>query len=156
MADTLSLDTAWQADRSHQLDTIMLAPTRDLVSQLNQRARDHRLTGQQLGPTVRLADGNQASVGELIITCTNDRTLRLPATDRVKNRDRWTVTHVHDCGDLTVQHRHNQLTVRLPTEYLQASAKLGYATTVTPPKACRSTPCMASPADRSHGNSCTQ
>jgi DNA primase catalytic core len=122
--------TAWQTDRSHQLDTIMLAPTRDLVSQLNQRARDHRLTGQPHGPAVRLADGNQASVGELIITRTNDRTLRVSATDWVKNGDRWTVTAVHDGGDLTVQHSHNQLAVRLPAEYLQASAELGYATTV--------------------------
>ena len=36
---------AWQADRSHGLDAIMLAPTRELVAQLNQRARDHRLAG---------------------------------------------------------------------------------------------------------------
>jgi AAA domain len=32
---------AWQNDRNHGLDTIMLAPTRELVSSLNQRARDH-------------------------------------------------------------------------------------------------------------------
>ena len=34
---------AWQTDRSSGLDAIMLAPTRELVSQLNQRARAHRL-----------------------------------------------------------------------------------------------------------------
>ena len=42
---------------------------------------------------VRLADGNQASVGDVIITRSNDRRLRLTATDWVKNGDRWTITH---------------------------------------------------------------
>jgi hypothetical protein len=43
---------------------------------------------------VTLADGNQASIGDLIITRSNDRRLRLTATDWVKNGDRWTSTHV--------------------------------------------------------------
>ena len=34
---------AWQTDRTAGLDTIMLAPTRDLVAELNTRARHHRL-----------------------------------------------------------------------------------------------------------------
>src|SRR5215213_1407063 len=38
--------SAWQADRTRGLDAIMLAPTRDLASQLNQRARSHRLAGE--------------------------------------------------------------------------------------------------------------
>ena len=40
---TTTLDAvfnAWQADRSRGLDAIMLAPTRELVSRLNQRARE--------------------------------------------------------------------------------------------------------------------
>ena len=36
---------AWQADRAAGLDSVMLAPTRDLVSELNQQARAHRLDG---------------------------------------------------------------------------------------------------------------
>jgi AAA domain len=51
--------SAWQTDRSSGLDAIMLAPTRELVSQLNQRARAHRLVaepGQQ--PARRLAAGD--------------------------------------------------------------------------------------------------
>src|SRR5674476_1387910 len=39
--------TAWQADRGRGLDSIMLAPTRELVSELNQRARAHRLGEDQ-------------------------------------------------------------------------------------------------------------
>ena len=41
---TEDLFTAWQADRSQGLDALMLAPTRELAAELNQRARTHRLT----------------------------------------------------------------------------------------------------------------
>ena len=124
---------AWQADRAAGLDAIMLAPTRELVSELNQRARAHRLEGAdpaRLGPARRLADGNEASIGELIITRTNDRKLRTSATDWVKNGDRWTVLGLHEGGDLTVQHTQHGRTVRLPREYVEASTELGYACTV--------------------------
>ena len=84
--------TAWVLDRSAGLDAIMLAPTRELVAELNRRARNHRLNGDVPNAVVRLADGNQASVGDVIITRTNDRRLRLTATDWVKNGDRWTIT----------------------------------------------------------------
>ncbi|MEJ7742372.1 MAG: MobF family relaxase [Nocardioidaceae bacterium] len=96
--------SGWQADRGKGLDSIMLAPTRDLVSELNQRARTHRVDGADPSPTLRLADGNEASVGELIITRSNDRRLRTSSTDWVKNGDRWTVLAIDDKGGLTVQH----------------------------------------------------
>src|SRR5680860_756949 len=50
---------AWQADRAAGLDAIMLAPTRELVSELNQQARAHRLeraNPASVGPARRLAD----------------------------------------------------------------------------------------------------
>ena len=112
------------------LDAIMLAPTRELVAELNRRARDHRLNGHVPNAEVRLADGNQASVGDVIITRSNDRRLRLTATDWVKNGDRWTITRIGRRGDLTVRHTRSQLTVRLPADYVRASTGLGYATTI--------------------------
>ena len=127
---------AWQADRAAGLDSIMLAPTRDLVSELNQQARAHRLDGidpadvAAAGPVRRLADGNEASIGELIITRENDRRLRTSATDWVKNGDRWTVLEIHDGGDLTVQHAQHGRTVRLPADYVAKATELGYACTV--------------------------
>ena len=54
---------AWASDRAAGLDTIMLAPTRQLVAELNRRARDHRLNGHTPDAVVRLGDGNQSSVG---------------------------------------------------------------------------------------------
>jgi ATP-dependent exoDNAse (exonuclease V) alpha subunit len=79
---------------------------------------------------VSLADGNHASVGDVIITRSNDRRLRLTATDWVKNGDRWIITRVAKQGDLTVRHTRSQLTVRLPREYVCTSTGLGYATTI--------------------------
>ena len=122
--------TAWVLDRSAGVDAIMLAPTRQLVGELNRRARDHRLDHTPASSEVRLADGNQASVGDVIITRSNDRRLRLSATDWVKNGDRWTITGIGQNGDLAVRHNRSQLTVRLPADYVQASTGLGYATTI--------------------------
>ena len=122
--------TAWVLDRAAGLDAIMLAPTRDLVAELNRRARDHRLDSHPVGREVRLADGNQASVGDVIITRSNDRRLRLTATDWVKNGDRWTITRVDRGGGLTVRHNRSQRTVRLPDDYVSTSTGLGYATTI--------------------------
>ena len=50
---------AWQADQGSGLDAIMLAPTRELVGQLNQRARAQRLATepkQNLGGSLAVGD----------------------------------------------------------------------------------------------------
>jgi conjugative relaxase-like TrwC/TraI family protein len=130
---TTTLDAVfngWQNDRSHGLDAIMLAPTRELVRALNQRARDHRLASAAPGREVELADGNRASVGDLIITRSNDRRLRTSATDFVKNGDRWTILNLTRTGGLRVRHVRTGRTVTLPAGYVQESVELGYATTV--------------------------
>ena len=130
---TTTLDAvfnAWQNDRSHGLDTIMLAPTRELVSRLNQRAQDHRLAGTTPGRQVDLADGNAASVGDLIITRRNDRRLRITATDWVKNGDRWTILSLTSTAGLRVRHVRSGRIVTLPADYVSTATELGYATTV--------------------------
>ena len=93
---------AWVSDRAAGLDAIMVAPTRKLVAELNRQARDHCLGSHPVGREVALADGNRASVGDVIITRSNDRRLRLTATEWVKNGDRWTITAVTNNGGLTV------------------------------------------------------
>jgi conjugative relaxase-like TrwC/TraI family protein len=122
--------TAWVSDRAAGLDAIMIAPTRHLVAELNARARAHRLDHSPASSEVSLADGNRASVGDVIITRSNDRRLRLTATDWVKNGDRWMITHVGNGGDLTVRHTRSHLAVRLPARYVRTSTGLGYATTI--------------------------
>jgi ATP-dependent exoDNAse (exonuclease V) alpha subunit len=121
---TETLFDAWRADREEGLDSIMLAPTRDLVAELNRRARAHRLLSAP-GPEVVLADGNRASAGELIITRRNDRRLRTSASDWVKNGDRWTVLTTHRDGGLRVQHRRSGRTIQLPTSYVRDFVELG-------------------------------
>jgi conjugative relaxase-like TrwC/TraI family protein len=121
---------AWVADRAAGLDAIMLAPTRELVVDLNRRARDHRLGGGSPGGEVELSDGNLASVGDVIITRSNDRRLRLSGTGWVKNGDRWTITQIGRYGDLDVRQNRSRLVVRLPADYVRESTGLGYATTI--------------------------
>jgi ATP-dependent exoDNAse (exonuclease V) alpha subunit len=121
---------AWVSDRAAGLDAIMIAATRNLVAELNARARAHRLDHTPALSEVRLADGNRASVGDVIITRSNDRRLRLTATDWVKNGDRWTITAVSNNSGLTVRHTRSHLTIRLPADYVRESTGLGYATTI--------------------------
>jgi conjugative relaxase-like TrwC/TraI family protein len=130
---TTTLDAvfnAWQNDRSRGLDSIMLAPTRELVSRLNQRARNRRLADTTPSQEIELGDGNAASVGDLIITRANDRRLRITATDWVKNGDRWTILNLTGGGGVRVRHVRNGRTVTLPAGYVSAATELGYASTV--------------------------
>jgi len=121
---------AWRTDRENGRDAVMLAPTRELVGELNDRARAHRLDGQTPEQTVHLADGSTASAGDTVITRANNRQLRLTGTDWVKNGDRWHVTTVHPTGALTVRHTTSGCSVDLPPDYVRTSVDLGYATTI--------------------------
>jgi hypothetical protein len=128
-ATTQDAFAAWVSDRAAGLDTIMIAPTRHLVAELNRRARAYRVDHCPATPEVALADGNRASVGDVIITRANDRRLRLTPSDWVKNGDRWTIIQVGQ-ADLTVRHTRSHHTVRLPADYVATSTGLGYATTI--------------------------
>jgi DNA primase catalytic core len=126
MADQLF--TAWAADRAAGRDSVMLAPTRELVADLNQRARSHRLNGTSPVAVVELADGNTASCGDVIITRHNDRRLRLNATNWVKNGDRWTISAITTQG-IRARHTQSGRHITLPADYVAEWAELGYATT---------------------------
>jgi DNA primase catalytic core len=123
---------AWAADRANGLDSVMLAPTRELVSALNIRARADRLGATDIPPgrEVTLGDGNQASAGDVIITRRNERTLAISATDWVKNGDQFSITDVHRDGSVTARHHDTRRLITLPAGYLRADAELGYACTV--------------------------
>jgi len=124
--------TAWTADRAAGRDAIMLAPTRDLVVELNNRARSDRLT-QLPGPTgphTSLGDGTQVCAGDAIITRKNNRKLAITATDWVKNGDRWQVEAVHQTGALDAKHLRTGRRLTLPADYVADHVSLGYATTV--------------------------
>ncbi|HRW01637.1 MAG TPA: MobF family relaxase [Tetrasphaera sp.] len=133
--DTLTDDTftGWLTDRAAGLDAIMIAPTRDLVRDLNQRARAHRLTEQPAaagGPSVTLADGTTGSAGDLIITRVNDRRLAYGRGDWVKNGDRFLIAGIRPDGALDVTHVGSGRTLTLPAGYVRDAVDLGYAATV--------------------------
>jgi DNA primase catalytic core len=127
MADDLF--AAWSADRAGELDSIMLAPTRELVADLNRRARNQRLGDTPTGRTVDLPDGNLASAGDTIISRLNERTLRLTPTDWVKNGDRFEVVKVHRNGALRARHLLSGRHIVLPADYVAKQVELGYACT---------------------------
>ena len=126
---------AWTADLAAGRDSILLAPTNDLVAQLNERARLDRLTrtpDSTATAAVTLADGLTASTGDWIATRKNARWLR--TTQRggwVKNGHRWIIHTVHDDGSLTVAPlRGRAAPVRLPARYVATHTTLGYASTI--------------------------
>ena len=126
--------TAWAGDIAAGRDAVMLAPIRELVADLNARARTERLTAAGLlddvGAEVDLADGTRAGAGDTIITRSNDRRLTFTATDWVKNGDRWQVVAVRTDGGLDVVHLGTGRAVHLPAAYVGEHVALGYATTV--------------------------
>lgn len=135
-ADAAAADqayTAWSADRDAGKESVMLAPIRDTVNELNARARSDRLaatTGTPVGPIADLADGLQASVGDTICTRRNKRALRLSATDWVRNGDRWTVLEVSDTGQIRAKHHTLGREIVLPADYVRENVTLGYASTI--------------------------
>ena len=124
---------AWAADRAEGTDSVLIAPTRDLVSELNTRARNDRLFGrteEEIGRVVTLADSTKVSEGDRIITRENNRLLSITRTDWVKNGDRWHVIAVSADGSLKVKHDKLGKSITLPPDYVADTVQLGYATTV--------------------------
>ncbi|NKR30032.1 relaxase domain-containing protein [Rhodococcus hoagii] len=123
---------AWQSDRAESLDAVMLAPTRDMVRGLNERARTDRLAvdGGVTGLETTLSDGLNCSAGDIICTRLNNRRLALTRTDFVRNGDRWTVDEVHQDGSLTVTHIGTSRSIQLPADYVAENTTLGYARTI--------------------------
>ncbi|WP_227981079.1 MobF family relaxase [Nocardia spumae] len=127
---------AWFADHHHGRNTLMLATTHDIVTDLNTRARTDRLTRTLAphGPEVVLADGLAASAGDIICTRRNNPRLPVGDNDWVRNGYRWTITTVHPDGSLTASHHtHNGkpgATTLLPADYVAEHVRLGYALTL--------------------------
>ena len=130
---------AWAADRNRGFDSAMLAPTNDIVTQLNERARLDRLkqvtsSDNMIRPVdlreAALADGLRASVGDIVATRRNKRTLHLGGSDFVRNGYRWRVDKVARDGALTVARPDTGQKATLPAWYVKAYTTLGYASTI--------------------------
>ncbi|MBB6037725.1 MobF family relaxase [Phytomonospora endophytica] len=124
--------TAWHSDMRAGKTTIMLAAAAQDVTALSARARADRVAAglvQPGGPALR--DGNEAGMGDWIVTRDNDRRLSLNGgKDFVRNGDLWRILHVTDTGGLVVEHLGHQGCITLPAAYVDASVELAYAATV--------------------------
>lgn len=87
---------------------------------------------------VQLGDETRVSIGDIVITRRNDRTLTTTAGSHgaaggwVKNGDRWHVTDIRANGDLVVTRfdaRRRRGAAVLPAEYVAQHVDLGYAVT---------------------------
>ncbi|WP_175484300.1 MobF family relaxase, partial [Modestobacter sp. DSM 44400] len=122
----------WAADRAAGRDSLLLAGSNTLVTELNARARAARLagtpdTGQ---PKVGLRDGTAASIGDVVLARHNQRDLVITATEWVKNGDRFTVTALTGDGGLRVRHAPTRRQLTLPATYVNEHVQLGYAATI--------------------------
>jgi len=124
--------TAWQSDTAAGKDSVLLAPTRELVAELNTRARADRIAanGGEAGREVVLGDGSAASAGDVITTRRNDRRLVITTNDWVRNGDRWTVQDVTPTGAIRARHHSTGRTITLPASYVAEYVDLGYARTI--------------------------
>jgi conjugative relaxase-like TrwC/TraI family protein len=126
--------TAWAADLDAGRDSILLAPTNDIVDTLNARARLDRLAAADPktlhGTEIILSDRLAASPGDLIRTRRNARTLHIGRNDYVRNGYRYQIIETGDDGSIKARHLGSGTMVRLPADYVKKHVTLGYAATI--------------------------
>lgn len=108
----------------------VVAETNEHVDYLNLAVQDRRRHLGELGErAVRVAGGETAAVGDIVVTRRNDRTFRTDRGEPVRNRDRWTVVAVAPDGSLLVSHLHGHGYATLSADYAGQHVRLGYAAT---------------------------
>jgi conjugative relaxase-like TrwC/TraI family protein len=120
---------AWWEARARGDSVAMMAPTNEIVVDLNLRAQALRVREGEIdpaGPSVG-AGHYRLHVGDRLATRQNDRHLHTDRGFMVKNRDQWEVEAVHPGGALTVSGKSG--TVRLPADYVAEHVELAYAQT---------------------------
>ena len=122
---------AWRADSAAGRASILVTESAHAVRALNERARAERLLidGADDGREVRLSGDVRASVGDLVITRRNDRTLVTKPGGWVKNGDRWRITDVRSDGSVVVRSVDSRRRTVLPAAYVGEHLDLGYAIT---------------------------
>lgn len=133
--------TAWHHDHTTGRATVLVADTNAMVAELNRRARADRILAGDVDPrrAVALADGTEASEGDVVITRRNRRRLVTVRGGFVRNGDRWQITHVRRDGSIEARRilparRGSGATrlgssVILPAQYVAEHLDLGYAVT---------------------------
>jgi hypothetical protein len=120
---------AWQTAHANNQSVALMANTTDTVTRLNQLAQQSRIMNGELDITKPWlkAGGSLIFVGDDVVTRRNDRRLRTDQDLMVKNRDHWTISHIHHDRSITVTGSTGS--IHLPAEYVAADIELGYAQT---------------------------
>lgn len=142
-ADALA---AHQADLAAGKDSLLLADTVEITDALNRRVHDHTVaecTRQGLeAPTVTGARGHHITVGDVIVTRSNDPTITVYTPDDrtrvltgapVRNGQRWQVIAVDDTAEhprIAARRHGDQAWAVFSDDYLREHVQLGHAVTV--------------------------
>lgn len=124
------------ADIAEDRVALMVAPTNELVRQLNEKAAIfYRDNGTVAGAEIELSDGLYAAVGDVVVTRKNNSKYVVTMSGgekqgRVKNGDLWNVTAVNDDGSIELENRTSGGSVWIAADYVRANVELGYASTV--------------------------
>jgi hypothetical protein len=122
---------AWKADVEAGKSSLMLALDNATVAELNRLARSERVAaGLVAAQGLALSDGSVAGVGDVVVARHNDRHLRLPDGEWVRNRDRFVVNATHQDGAMTARAIDGDSEVLLPAAYVAEHVELGYAGSV--------------------------
>ncbi len=130
--DHLSAIAETWIKRRQQGDTLaVVASTNDHVDSINQAVQRARVVAGHLNPNqvARIAGGEHAYIGDVVVTRRNDRTVLTTAGEPVRNRETWTVMAIGTDGSLTVTREHAHGSVELPADYVHQHVRLGYAAT---------------------------
>ena len=111
---------AWRSDVAAGETSILVTESAQVLRALNERARAERLLvdGAHEGREVTLGDGAHASVGDLVITRRNDRTLQTTPHGWVANGDRWRITEIRSNGSVVVRRLNSRRRTVLPAAYV--------------------------------------
>lgn len=115
----------WREDVRAGRTSLMLAADAETVSELNERARAHRVAaGEVAGEGVRLGYGSVAGVGDVVVTRLNRRAL-VTGSGWVKNGDDWIVQAFVEDGSMRVRRARGGAVAVLPAEYVAENLELG-------------------------------
>ncbi len=128
---------AWQTDTEAGVPAILIAADSHTVAVLNTRAHNDRVADGLVAPEgLTKADGTTISVGDRVLTRSNNRRLRAP-NGHVRNGDLWQVAAIAPDGAITVTPVTRPGSAMpatggeatLPAGYVAEHVDLGYATT---------------------------
>lgn len=128
LADDAARQWVKQTERGRTVS--LVAETNQHVDSLNEAVQQlRRQEGRVNLYATRVAGDETASVGDIVMTRRNDRTIRTDRGEPVRNRDRWEVQATSIDGSLTVSHTNGHGTATLPPGYAREHVRLGYAAT---------------------------